>query len=150
MPEPQQCGIRAESETYTTAHGNAGSLTRWARPGIKPETSSFLVGFVNHWATTGTPPSLIFKMYKLNVLLPSTTSYFLPWPRFFSFPDGWQCPSFFLFVCLLFRAALKACGGSQARGLIRAVTTGPHHNHSNVRSKPSLQSTPQLTATPDP
>ena len=26
------------------------------RPGIKPTTSWFLVGFVNHWATTGTPP----------------------------------------------------------------------------------------------
>ena len=27
MPKPQQHGIRAESATYTTAHGNAGSLT---------------------------------------------------------------------------------------------------------------------------
>ena len=26
-PEPQQCRIRAASATYTTAHGNAGSLT---------------------------------------------------------------------------------------------------------------------------
>ena len=26
-PEPQQRGIRAASATYTTAHGNAGSLT---------------------------------------------------------------------------------------------------------------------------
>ena len=26
-PEPQQCGIRAASATYTTAHGNTGSLT---------------------------------------------------------------------------------------------------------------------------
>ena len=26
-PEPQQHGIRAASATYTTAHGNAGSLT---------------------------------------------------------------------------------------------------------------------------
>jgi len=27
MPEPQKRGIRAASATYTTAHGNAGSLT---------------------------------------------------------------------------------------------------------------------------
>ena len=27
MPEPQQCGIRAASATYTTAHGNTRSLT---------------------------------------------------------------------------------------------------------------------------
>ena len=30
-----------------TAHGNAGSLTHWARPGIEPTTSWFLVGFVS-------------------------------------------------------------------------------------------------------
>ena len=36
------------SETYTTAHGNAGSLTHWARPGIEPSTSWFLVRWVNH------------------------------------------------------------------------------------------------------
>jgi len=53
-------GIRAMSATYTTAHGNTGSLTRWSRPGIKPTTSWFLVGFINHWATTGTPDLLIF------------------------------------------------------------------------------------------
>ena len=35
----------------------------------------------------------------------------------------------------LFRAAPKAYGGSQARGRIRAVTTGLHHSHSNVRSE---------------
>ena len=35
--------MRAVSETYTTAH----SLTCWARPGIKPATSCFLVGFVS-------------------------------------------------------------------------------------------------------
>ena len=54
-PEPQQLGIQASSATYTTAHGNARSLTHWARPGIELVTSWFLVGFVNHWATMGTP-----------------------------------------------------------------------------------------------
>ena len=34
MPQPQQCQIWASSVTYTTAHGNAGSLTHRARPGI--------------------------------------------------------------------------------------------------------------------
>ena len=37
----------AVTVTYTTAHGNAGSLTHWARPGVKPATSWFLVGFVS-------------------------------------------------------------------------------------------------------
>ena len=55
MPQPQQRRIRAVSTTYTTAHGNARSLTHWTRSGIEPETSWLLVGFVNHCATTGTP-----------------------------------------------------------------------------------------------
>ena len=45
MPQPQQCRIQAISENYTTAHGSAGFLTHWARPGIKPATSWILVGF---------------------------------------------------------------------------------------------------------
>ena len=57
---------------------------------------------------------------------------------------------FLVFVFLLFRAAPTACGGSQARGLIGAVAAGLRHSHSNARSKPHLQPTPQLTATPDP
>ena len=36
-------------------------------------------------------------------------------------------------------------GDSQARGLIRAVAASLHHNHSNARSEPRLQPTPQLT-----
>ena len=58
MPRPQQGWIRAASVTYTTAHGNAGSLTHWASPGIEPASSWILVGFVNHWATIGTPDFL--------------------------------------------------------------------------------------------
>ena len=39
-PQPQQSRIWAMSSTYTIAHGNAGSLTHWARPGIEPSTSA--------------------------------------------------------------------------------------------------------------
>ena len=35
-----------ESVIYTTAHGNTRSLTQWARPGMKLESSWILVGFV--------------------------------------------------------------------------------------------------------
>ena len=40
--------------------------------------------------------------------------------------------SFFFFV--FSRAALLAYGGSQARGLIRAVAVSLHHSHSNSGS----------------
>ena len=43
----QQCGIWATSVTYTTAHGNARSLTHWAWPGIEPVTSWFLIRVVS-------------------------------------------------------------------------------------------------------
>ena len=62
MPEPQQCGIRAASATYTTAHGNARSLIHWARPGIETATSWFPVRFLNHWATMGTPETASYLL----------------------------------------------------------------------------------------
>ena len=53
---------------------------------------------------------------------------------------------YFIFFFWLFKAALVAYGGSQARGLIGATAAGLHHSRSNSRSKPRLQPTPQLTA----
>ena len=43
-----------------------------------------------------------------------------------------------------------AYGGSQARGLIRAVAAGLRQGHSNARSEPHPKPTPQFTAMPDP
>ena len=58
---------------------------------------------------------------------------------------------FYFFVFLPFLGPLPtAHGGSQARGLIRAVATGLRQRHSNAESEPRLQPTPQLTAMPDP
>ena len=62
MSQPQRCQIWAVSVTYTTAYGNAGSLTHKARPGIEPATS---------WsdcfccATTGTLPLEVFRMRRI-------------------------------------------------------------------------------------
>ena len=57
-------------------------------------------------------------------------------------------PPFFL---LSFLGSLPAaCGGSQARGLIGAIATGPRQSHCNVGPEPRLQLIPQLTATPGP
>ena len=63
---------------------------------------------------------------------------------------GSQILFFFFFLFAFSRAAPAAYGGSQARGLIRAVAAGLSQSHSNVGSKPLLQPTPQLTATPGP
>ena len=58
----------------------------------------------------------------------------------------------FFYFCLfaIARAAPMAYGGSQATGQIRAVADGLCQGHSNAGSKPRLQPTPQLMATPDP
>ena len=66
QPQSQPLRIWATSATYTTAHGNTLSLTYWARPGIEPETSWFLVGFVNHWAMKGNPTSYHFYHFSSN------------------------------------------------------------------------------------
>ena len=43
------------SATYTTARGNARSLTHWVRSGMETVSSWVLVSSSNRWATTGTP-----------------------------------------------------------------------------------------------
>ena len=60
-PEPQQRRIWATSATHTTAHGNAGSLTHWTRPGNEPTMSWFLVRCVNLCSTMGTPVGWLFS-----------------------------------------------------------------------------------------
>ena len=58
---------------------------------------------------------------------------------------------FFVLFCFVFKAALMAYGGSQARGQIRAVATGLHHSSQQHQIRvTSAISTPQLTALLDP
>ena len=58
------------------------------------------------------------------------------------------CWVFFFFCLFAFsRGAPTVYGGSQARGLIRAVAASLHHSHSNAGSEPCLRPTPWLTAT---
>ena len=45
------------------------------------------------------------------------------------------CVYFIVFSFLLsFRAAIVACGGSQARGQIGVIAASLYHSHSNARS----------------
>ena len=66
--QPQQCGIWASSGTYTTVHGNAGSLTYWVGPGIKPKSAWILVKFVSAEPPRGLPESFFWAcwMRKIN------------------------------------------------------------------------------------
>lgn len=57
---------------------------------------------------------------------------------------------FYFFFFLAFQVTPAAYGGSQPRGLIRAVAASLCHSHSNARSELHLQTAPQLTAMLDP
>ena len=50
------------------------------------------------------------------------------------------------FFFFFFRAAPAACGSSQARGQIGAVTDSLHYSHGNAESELCVKPTPQLMA----
>ena len=50
------------SVTYTTAHGNTGSLTHGAGPGIKPKSSWILIRFISTEPQRKLHPSKLFKV----------------------------------------------------------------------------------------
>ena len=62
MPEPQEWRIWAVSVTYTTAHSTTGSLTHWARPGIKPASSWIPIGFIS------SEPQRELLLYIINII----------------------------------------------------------------------------------
>ena len=135
-PQQPQSRIRAAFVTYSTAHGNARSLTHWAMPRIEPPSSWILVRFINHWATTGIP--MVFYQSLDN------TAVWYRLKRTFFFLN--------LKIFFLFRAALTEYGRSQAKGQIGAAAAGLYqsHSHSNLGSKPHVRPTPQLAAMTDP
>ena len=82
-PQPQQCGIRAISANYTTAQVNAGSLTNWVGPGVKPASLWILVEFVTTEPQWKLSPSFFRDSFHGHSVL------------------GWQSFSFSTWICLL-------------------------------------------------
>uniref|UniRef100_A0A8D0P713 Uncharacterized protein n=1 Tax=Sus scrofa TaxID=9823 RepID=A0A8D0P713_PIG len=70
-------------------------------------------------------------------------------PRLFNQQTPANITHEFFYFLVFSRATPMAYEGSQARGPIGAVATSPRHSHINKGSKPHLQLTPQLMATPD-
>ena len=86
MLQPQQCGIRAKSATYTTAQGNTRSLTHWVGPGNKPTSSQVLVRFVTT-VTQNHHPHLI-----LYFQLRREKSFYTVWvPLWRNSQSAWKC-----------------------------------------------------------
>ena len=75
---------------------------------------------------------------KRNTVLKSIKKTKLQWLQLYG-TEGLTIYLFiYLFIYCLFMAAPTTNGGSQARGLIRAVSTGLCHSHSNMGFKPHL------------
>ena len=118
-------------QSHSNARSNTGYLTPWARPWIEPATSWFLVGLVNHWATTGTPKTLLLpivtKLYTRSLDLfiletetlcpllaishfpPTLSSLLKPpfytlllWVRLFFLDSTYKWDHVFIFLCLAY------------------------------------------------
>ena len=71
-PQPQQHWIQATSATYVKACSNTGSLTHWARPGVKPTSLQRPCGVLNPLSHNGHSFLLInvsFQILKKFLLL---------------------------------------------------------------------------------
>ena len=100
------------------------------------------------WESFHMPISHLYIFGKMSIQVLCTFFFWLGCFFFFDieFYEIFICFGYWLFWGL-FRAAPAAYGGSLARVLIRADSL--HHSHSNARSKPCLQPSPQLRARPD-
>ena len=154
-------------------------LTHWARPRGQTCTSTVTravaVGFLTHCAIAGILRISFYSRITDNklrndvirkVIILQTLLKFRLWLLVAAKVFRWKVDGelynwssrlvtskstqtiFFLFC--LFRAPPMAQGGSQARGLIRAVAASLHYSPSNARSERRPQRTPQLMVMLDP
>ena len=130
---------------YTPATPDPSSPTvpGW---GSNPHHYRDNVSSLTHCTTAGTPASPFKRTSQVSVSGPLHL-LFPCWEALppFSFSEtppsfGLDILFFFFFFFFVFsRAAAAAYGSSQARGQVAAIATGPHHSHSNARSKPRVQ-----------
>ena len=102
VPRLEGC-IGATGAGLHYSHSNAGSLTHWARLGIRLAPSWILVGLVTCWAATGAPQVFLFLYIIFNSLPQTYDSSILLFPTS-SFCSHLllttQCITFCSFLCL--------------------------------------------------
>ena len=81
MPQPPQCQIWVTSAIYTTAGGNTGSLSHWARPEIEPVSSQRLCCVLNPLSHNGNSWHLLIKALTLCLRAPPS------WPHHLQIPS---------------------------------------------------------------
>jgi len=151
------------SATFTTAHGNVGSLTYWAKPGFLPKSSWILVRFTTAEPRWELPPfhsdisSLYFPF--LSGFTKSFLSLFIFWKNeflttlIFVFYVSLQFFQFMFFVCLFlflfFMSIPAAYGSSWVRVELELQLQAYPTATCNTRSEPHLWPMPQLGTMPD-
>ena len=106
------------------------------------------------WASEPTPPQEHQKWLPPKAM-PKTGEMRYGWEAMWETlnPRGvhaTRCSYFKMVSFFFFPPGPRLHIGSQAKGPMEAVATGPHPSHSHTRSEPSLRPTPQLVATLDP
>ena len=92
----------------TPAHGNAISLTHWERPGIEPTTSWFLVRFINHCTTMGTPGwNFHSKRYKHPYVQCSTVHNSKTWKSKCPLTEEWIKKMWYIYTVEYYLAIKK-------------------------------------------
>ena len=97
----------------------------------------------NYWRDYVSPIEYSWLLCQI-VIDPTCESLFLGYQSFSIGLCFWFC------FCFCFRFASATYGSCQAWGQIGAAAASLCHSHSNAKSEPCLQPTPQLTAMPDP
>ena len=105
-------GIWAASVTYTTARGNAGSLTHWARPGIELASSWILFRFLS-----AAPQQELPVLFILNCLIKLNRKTIWVWKfSYLKILNEWlnvfsrnRVVLFFFFSPLIPESVVKCC-----------------------------------------
>ena len=91
MPQPWQHQIWVAFATYTTACGNARSLTHWARPGIEPaalRSLSMVLNSLSHNLISAHILSILYQFLEYIFIWIQLQLYPPPYPS--NFPCSWN------------------------------------------------------------
>ena len=131
-PQPQQHGIWTAGVTYATAWSNTGSLTHWARPGIKT--------VISEWSRLKKQDLFSFLLFSPSMwkALLSSSLYYSSSPpdsqewAELGFKVNWSIISFLAWKALFFLEESKSWKGFRERGEGVGVS---HRDDSGLRPR---------------
>ena len=107
--------------TYTAAHGNARSLTQWARPGIKPASPWILLWFIADETQWELPDQAVLFLQRQNIA-----------NHCLLHTDVCVC----VYVCVCLWPQPQHMEVPRPRGRIGAIAPGLYHSHTRSELHP--------------